>query len=133
MSMCFFFFKQKTAYEMRISDWSSDVVLFRSEMGGVRQQLETRAGDRGRHGPRFGDRKHAVLGAGDDQHRRANFRKQRPLVGTSRHDAVDGPVRRARRSEEGRVGKECVSTCRYRWSAYHYKKKTNKMKRKQER
>src|SRR3546814_5608369 len=25
MSYCFFFFKQKTAYEMRISDWSSDV------------------------------------------------------------------------------------------------------------
>src|SRR3546814_6111952 len=25
-----FFFKQKTAYEMRISDWSSDVWLFRS-------------------------------------------------------------------------------------------------------
>src|SRR3546814_7538498 len=25
--MCFFFFKQKTAYEMRISDWSSDVAL----------------------------------------------------------------------------------------------------------
>src|SRR3546814_10361099 len=24
-SLCFFFFKQKTAYEMRISDWSSDV------------------------------------------------------------------------------------------------------------
>src|SRR3546814_19851403 len=24
-SFCFFFFKQKTAYEMRISDWSSDV------------------------------------------------------------------------------------------------------------
>src|SRR3546814_1860091 len=23
--VCFFFFKQKTAYEMRISDWSSDV------------------------------------------------------------------------------------------------------------
>src|SRR3546814_4814847 len=23
--MCFFFFKQKTAYEVRISDWSSDV------------------------------------------------------------------------------------------------------------
>src|SRR3546814_20816682 len=28
------------------------------------------------------------------------------------------------RSEERRVGKECVSTCRYRWSPYHYKKKT---------
>src|SRR3546814_14852741 len=27
------------------------------------------------------------------------------------------------RSEERRVGKECVSTCRSRWSSYHYKKK----------
>src|SRR3546814_15665385 len=27
------------------------------------------------------------------------------------------------RSEERRVGKECVSTGRYRWSPYHYKKK----------
>src|SRR3546814_13760090 len=26
------------------------------------------------------------------------------------------------RSEERRVGKECVSTCRYRWSPSHYKK-----------
>src|SRR3546814_20366510 len=26
------------------------------------------------------------------------------------------------RSEERRVGKECVSTCRSRWSLYHYKK-----------
>src|SRR3546814_16849572 len=25
----------------------------------------------------------------------------------------------AARSEERRVGKECVSTCRYRWSPYH--------------
>src|SRR3546814_11173433 len=25
MGVCIFFFKQKTAYEMRISDWSSDV------------------------------------------------------------------------------------------------------------
>src|SRR3546814_14229978 len=31
------------------------------------------------------------------------------------------------RSEERRVGKECVSTCRSRWSPYHYKKnKPNK-------
>src|SRR3546814_14962852 len=29
------------------------------------------------------------------------------------------------RSEERRVGKECVSTCRSRWSPYHYKKKHN--------
>src|SRR3546814_4860591 len=30
---CFFFFKQKTAYEMRISDWSSDVCS--SDLGPV--------------------------------------------------------------------------------------------------
>src|SRR3546814_11303809 len=29
----------------------------------------------------------------------------------------------AMRSEERRVGKECVSTCRSRWSPYHEKKK----------
>src|SRR3546814_18331633 len=30
------------------------------------------------------------------------------------------------RSEERRVGKECVSTCRSRWSRYHYKKTKKK-------
>src|SRR3546814_18331495 len=30
------------------------------------------------------------------------------------------------RSEERRVGKECVSTCRYRWLPYHYKQKKEK-------
>src|SRR3546814_14661153 len=34
------------------------------------------------------------------------------------------------RSEERRVGKECVSTCRSRWSPYHKKKKTRHRKRK---
>src|SRR3546814_11735443 len=29
------------------------------------------------------------------------------------------------RSDERRVGKECVSTCRSRWSPYHLKKKHN--------
>ena len=31
-------------------------------------------------------------------------------------DVVDGLLHR---SEERRVGKECVSTCRSRWSPYH--------------
>src|SRR3546814_8282129 len=43
---CFFFYKQKTAYEMRISDWSSDVCSFdlerpgdvRTPAGGVRHR-----------------------------------------------------------------------------------------------
>src|SRR3546814_18074433 len=34
-----------------------------------------------------------------------------------------GQQRLAGRSEERRVGKECVSTCRSRWSPAHYKKK----------
>src|SRR3546814_11166058 len=38
----FFFFKQKTAYEMRISDWSSDVCS--SDLGGAEQR--TRRGAR---------------------------------------------------------------------------------------
>src|SRR3546814_16013933 len=44
--------------------------------------------------------------------------------------AQDGRHRRYRRgrSEERSVGKECVSTCRYRWSPDHLKKKDNKKK-----
>src|SRR3546814_16896410 len=34
-----------------------------------------------------------------------------------------GAIQRVDRSEERRVGKECVSTCRSRWSPYTYKKK----------
>src|SRR3546814_10786705 len=37
---------------------------------------------------------------------------RRTLVGFAMHADVH-------RSEERRVGKECVSTCRYRWSPYH--------------
>src|SRR3546814_3774538 len=41
--VCFFFFKQKTAYEMRISDWSSDVcssdLLARDRLGHVDRVL----------------------------------------------------------------------------------------------
>src|SRR3546814_19559475 len=36
------------------------------------------------------------------------------------------------RSEERRVGKECVSTCRSRWSPYHSKKNTNSNDQKRE-
>src|SRR3546814_14275934 len=35
----------------------------------------------------------------------------------------------AQRSDERRVGKECVSTCRSRWSPDHSKKKTRKNKK----
>src|SRR3546814_18486453 len=51
-----------------------------------------------------------------------------PLLGVCRHTA-QGPAvsdqrnNHGQRSEERRVGKECVSTCRSRWSPYHYTKK----------
>src|SRR3546814_13187545 len=41
--------------------------------------------------------------------------------------SVPFPQRLGDRSEERRVGKECVSTCRSRWSPYHYKKNNNKI------
>src|SRR3546814_9812841 len=50
----FFFFKQKTAYEMRISDWSSDVCssdLAGLQAGGQGEELERRAGRATRDGP----------------------------------------------------------------------------------
>src|SRR3546814_3924395 len=78
----FFFFKQKTAYEMRISDWSSDVCS--SDLAG---------------GARASGR-----------HRDCQCRALR---------ALSTLVARNARSEERRVGKECVSTCRSRWSPYH--------------
>src|SRR3546814_19894645 len=41
LCMLFFFFKQKTAYEMRISDWSSDVCSSDLENAQHRRQLRT--------------------------------------------------------------------------------------------
>src|SRR3546814_9326153 len=91
----FFFFKQKTAYEMRVSDWSSDVCS--SDLG----------------------EKHGEV--------RCAIALSVPVEGTEtvrrnrrRVCAAGGPiVRIASRSEESRVGKACVSTCRSRWSPYH--------------
>src|SRR3546814_16187831 len=48
------------------------------------------------------------------------------LQGVARQSAAMGPE--ARRSEERRVGEECVSTFRYGWSQYYYNKKKNRMK-----
>src|SRR3546814_4377312 len=48
MCSCFFFFKQKTAYDMRISDWSSDVcssdLLARGARRGDVEPVETGTG-----------------------------------------------------------------------------------------
>src|SRR3546814_12590319 len=53
----------------------------------------------------------------------AGRRKQQALVGGQCQHRL-GARLLANRSEERRVGKECVSTCRSRWSPYHLKKNT---------
>src|SRR3546814_15417381 len=47
---------------------------------------------------------------------------QLAVAGHCQHQFIAEP-RYIVRSEERRVGKECVSTCRSRWSPYQYKKK----------
>src|SRR3546814_21021983 len=98
--VCFFFFKQKTAYEMRISDWSSDVCS--SDLLGrlVRAVAELTARCLTGEIPAFAGMTTLIISVIPAQ-------------------AGIPPVHR---SEERRVGKECVSTCRSRWSPYHYKK-----------
>src|SRR3546814_19466293 len=101
-SYCFFF-KQKTAYEMRISDWSSDVCS--SDLNGGSALAPRRpAGQRDR---------------GDQRERRH-----------ARHQQLRPAGHRRLRSEERRVGKECVSTCRSRWSPYNYKKNKPRQEKK---
>src|SRR3546814_9827141 len=90
--VCVFFFKQKTAYEMRISDWSSDVCS--SDLDEAARAAEQ---FREQRMPKFLRHFETVAGANDGAW------------------VIDDRWR----SEERRVGKECVSTCRSRWSPYH--------------
>src|SRR3546814_18909173 len=100
---------------MRISDWSSDVCS--SDLG--ERWLIIFLVDEGKH--RFD-----ITGA---QPGRRTWRRRRVAeawrIADAGHVADDrqitDPRHRGRRSEERRVGKECVSTCRSRWSQYHLK------------
>src|SRR3546814_17803139 len=107
----FFFFKQKTAYEMRISDWSSDVCS--SDLRCHELFLDVQ-----RHfGEESENRRVAVNRAlqVDDHGSKLMCGNGRPIRGVHRRQHLSYSVR----SEERRVGKECVSTCRSRWSPYH--------------
>src|SRR3546814_11928743 len=59
----------------------------------------------------------------DDRIYRCALKGGRLRFGTDIEEADDGNVV-TERSEERRVGKECVSTCRSRWETYHYKQKS---------
>src|SRR3546814_1812029 len=94
----FFFFKQKTAYEMRISDWSSDVCS---------SDLHEDAAHHLHH--------QHLAATGHGEYRGAPARRALGVIQRPQQPGVAVDVR----SEERRVGKECVSTCRSRWSPYH--------------
>src|SRR3546814_7628009 len=101
LSCCFFFFfKQKTAYEMRISDWSSDVCS--SDLKYKHLVFVIAAAYAGLAGGLLG-----VL-QGYMPPEAFTFDTSGQLV----MQTVIG------RSAERRVGEECVSKCRSRWSTY---------------
>src|SRR3546814_4782511 len=97
--MCFFFFKQKTAYEVRISDWSSDVCS--SDLLATGKSNLAIARDRG------------VTQRAVEKHISEIFGR----LGLANDESISRRVQA--RSEERRVGKECVSTCRSRWAPNH--------------
>src|SRR3546814_7599992 len=96
-----FFFKQKTAYEMRISDWSSDVCSSDLLADAALAPLPQGAALQGQP-----ERRRVVRDGARGRRRRL-------------HPLRRGAAEPRLRSEERRVGKECVSTCRSRWSPYH--------------
>src|SRR3546814_20360860 len=105
---------------MRISDWSSDV--FSSDLEPL-AIAEARSGDAHvavdaalAHGDGCTARTHGQRRARfADVH--AHARQERDAFRKS--EAHDPSPAAVSSSEERRVGKECVSTCRSRWSPYH--------------
>src|SRR3546814_21105041 len=104
---------------MRISDWSSDVCS--SDLAGaVQVDIDRqRLGDADRIAEL--NRAAAREPRGDDILRQITRDICRRAVDLGRILAAERAA--AVRSEERRVGKECVSTCRSRWSPYTSKKK----------
>src|SRR3546814_18114349 len=98
---------------MRISDWSSDVCS--SDLKRITHRFAAYSMNK-----RFPLRGSLVMCAVARQAR----------IG---HGGKTGDIGNGRRgiyrSEERRVGKECVSTCRSRWSPYHSKKKNKQVRR----
>src|SRR3546814_19754716 len=99
---------------MRISDWSSDVCSSELQEHGI-------IGKR-RGGEEEGNKGQPVTHAPSHNGMEVDFNpcfqiKSLNSWRISRYSLrLNGTIRSGRRSEERRVGKECVSTCRSRWS-----------------
>src|SRR3546814_11048315 len=114
---------------MRISDWSSDVCS--SDLTMTSQQMIALLEDLLKF---LGSTRYFNIGFGRRLQRRqlvARIELVLHHVAAATHPAIQEARERwattsflridrdERRSEERRVGKECVSTCRSRWSQYH--------------
>src|SRR3546814_20974757 len=132
--MLFFFFKQKTAYEVRISDWSSYVCS--SDL----KPMQSRTAVSTPFGPGagsttgttcFGRKGRGEGGGGARWPEWSGLRCQETSYDLSHCLCACAQLRGVgpqcpNRSEERREGKEWVSTCRSRGSPYH-KKNTKKI------
>src|SRR3546814_14576290 len=129
--LCFFFFKQKTAYEMRISDWSSDVCS--SDLVEIALGVEIHRHLAIAQAARI-ELARAVIAAERDVDavldaiveavrsivdRQVEVPAGRLAAQAARErDVVDGAGDDGR-PEEGRVGEGGGSTCRFWWSPLH--------------
>src|SRR3546814_16209245 len=109
---------------MRVSDWSSDVCssdLIEGEALGTIVVNKLRGGLKvaAVKAPGFGDRRKAML---EDIAILSKGEVISEDLGIKLENVTLGMLGTAKRSEERRIGKECVSTCRTRWSRYHTKK-----------
>src|SRR3546814_13188346 len=129
--MCvFFFFKQKTAYEMRISDWSSDVCSSDLGLGNAAgttsaqpEPVGSEADPQGqRHSPHLAKNLLALAVEAARHDATLGDIPAAMEAAFGRYDSVPHPVRgvytsayagdaRFARSAERREGDECVSTC----------------------
>src|SRR3546814_15992297 len=103
---------------MRISDWSSDVCS-----SDLLVQQYSLAEKIGRVQQAIGYLRHAL--SGQSLTLFPDFQQRLSIL--QRLGYADPATNTVGRSEERRVGKECVSPCRSRWSPYHYKKKIHKL------
>src|SRR3546814_14113144 len=104
---------------MRISDWSSDVCS--SDLNATDSRMIIDAMDL-LYSDRFDG--FCLVSSDSDFTGLASRLREAGLTVYGFGERKTPVSLRAARSEERRVGKECVSTCRSRWSPYHEKKKT---------
>src|SRR3546814_5976662 len=115
-----FFCKQKTAYEMRISDWSADVCS--SDLANPSGRIaDLRRSRRSASDSLRQYRADWLFGAVRWIDAGADYLIEHPPPKCLGHDADEGRAVSCAsyRSEERRVGKEGVRTCGSRWASSH--------------